>query len=239
MENATTCSRPNCDRPVAVKTYRLCNTHNIRRKRGLPMDDPIKVFEKRGPECSVEDCDRKVYGHGLCNPHYKRWSRHGDPLGGGATLYKTTEESFAARTSWNGDCLEWTGARNANGYGIIYFGGRTRLAHRYAWIDAFGEIPEGMPIDHTCGNPACCNVKHLRVVTVKQNMENRIKVPVNNTSGYRGVYWIARSGKWLAKTKHNGRQYHGGLYDTAEDANEAVIELRSRLHTHNDRDRAA
>ena len=32
--------------------------------------------------CSVEDCGNEVRGHGLCNRHYLRWRRRGDPLGG-------------------------------------------------------------------------------------------------------------------------------------------------------------
>lgn len=33
--------------------------------------------------CKVEGCDGPVRLRGWCNKHYLRWSRHGDPLGGG------------------------------------------------------------------------------------------------------------------------------------------------------------
>lgn len=33
--------------------------------------------------CTVEGCDRVVRGHRLCNMHYQRMVRHGDPLAGG------------------------------------------------------------------------------------------------------------------------------------------------------------
>ncbi len=29
--------------------------------------------------CTVESCDRQHFGHGLCNTHYRRWRKHGDP----------------------------------------------------------------------------------------------------------------------------------------------------------------
>lgn len=29
-------------------------------------------------ECAIESCDRNVYSRELCQPHYKRWRRHGD-----------------------------------------------------------------------------------------------------------------------------------------------------------------
>jgi len=28
--------------------------------------------------CKVENCNNKVYGHGLCSKHYNRWYRYGD-----------------------------------------------------------------------------------------------------------------------------------------------------------------
>lgn len=34
--------------------------------------------------CSVATCERQVKGRGWCSGHYQRWSKHGDPLAGGA-----------------------------------------------------------------------------------------------------------------------------------------------------------
>ena len=42
-------------------------------------------------KCSVEGCEnRGDIRKGLCNLHYRRWKRHGDPLGGGASLSRVT-----------------------------------------------------------------------------------------------------------------------------------------------------
>lgn len=38
--------------------------------------------------CSVEGCDRAKVARGWCRPHWKRWSRHGDPTGGGAPRFR-------------------------------------------------------------------------------------------------------------------------------------------------------
>lgn len=35
-------------------------------------------MEKRS--CDVPNCDSPYYGKGLCNKHYNRWRKHGDPL---------------------------------------------------------------------------------------------------------------------------------------------------------------
>ena len=32
--------------------------------------------------CSIADCPRNAVARGWCGPHYTRWLRHGDPLGG-------------------------------------------------------------------------------------------------------------------------------------------------------------
>lgn len=32
--------------------------------------------------CSVEGCENKHYGKGLCNKHFQKWRKHGDPLAG-------------------------------------------------------------------------------------------------------------------------------------------------------------
>lgn len=38
------------------------------------------LHTKRGPKtCTMPDCDTKVSARGLCNRHYSRWRRHGDP----------------------------------------------------------------------------------------------------------------------------------------------------------------
>ena len=58
-----------------------------------------------------------------------------------------------------------------------------------------------------------------------------------NTSGYRGVTQIKRSGKWQASYRHGKKLLHLGTYDTAEDAarayDQAVIRLKGDLATTN------
>lgn len=46
---------------------------------------------------------------------------------------------------------------------------RMTLAHRAAWTAVYGQIPEGMTIDHLCKNRRCVNVEHLRLLTNYEN----------------------------------------------------------------------
>lgn len=75
------------------------------------------------------------------------------------------------------ECTPWGGRTNAAGYGTI---GKD-LAHRRAWEEVHGPIPDGMTLDHTCHDPAACrlgvncphrrcvNLDHLVVCTPEEN----------------------------------------------------------------------
>jgi predicted XRE-type DNA-binding protein len=73
-------------------------------------------------------------------------------------------------------CIEFTGAKDAAGYGVIGSGlpdPVTLKTHRAAWELKHGPIPEGMWVLHHCDNPPCCNVDHLYLGTVKENARDR------------------------------------------------------------------
>lgn len=62
-------------------------------------------------------------------------------------------------------CHLWTGGLNADGYGLVYIDGKTRLAHRVAYETFIGQIPEGFEPDHKCRVRSCINCLHLELVT--------------------------------------------------------------------------
>lgn len=74
------------------------------------------------------------------------------------------------------DCWEWTASKASSiagqNYGNTWLNGKKWKAHRLAWVFAFGPIPKGKLVMHTCDNPPCCNPKHLAVGTTKENSDD-------------------------------------------------------------------
>lgn len=78
----------------------------------------------------------------------------------------------------NRGCLLWTGAVNrqggaggGEGYGKVTWHGRTRLVHRVVYEELVGPIPAGKDLDHVCRVRNCVAIKHLRVVTRRENLK--------------------------------------------------------------------
>lgn len=83
-----------------------------------------------------------------------------------------TLERLLARTTPNGDCLEWTGAYQNAGYGNC--GYEIRLAHRASYSLANDIAKSDMPpvVRHTCDNRKCINPIHLIGGTQADNMQD-------------------------------------------------------------------
>lgn len=182
--------------------------------------------------CSVDGCDKPWNSRRLCRGHYSKFSRAGQ-----LPSFPTDAERFWPKVDKSGPCWLWTAAINPKGYGTFRADGRSWRAHRYSYVLHYGEIPDAMLIDHRCHVRSCVNPAHLRVVTNKQNEENRVGANRTSVSGVRGVHWDNRAQKWLARASHLGKTYDAGHFEAIEEAEAAVIALRLELFTHNDLDR--
>jgi hypothetical protein len=118
-------------------------------------------------------------------------------------------------------------ARDSNGYRIIKLKGKRYYQHRLAWLYVYGEWPSAL-IDHIDCDPSNNRISNLRLATYGQNVSNSKKVI--SASGYRGVYLMKSTGRWLACVTSNGKRTNLGYHATKEEAFEAYKVAAIKLH---------
>ena len=127
--------------------------------------------------CSVPGCEKPVCAKGWCEPHYRRFKRHGDPEGGRTPPGESTEFFERVVLRYTGDeCLKWPYSRTKVGYALLYKGGQNRLVSRLVCMRIFGPPPnEDWTAAHGCGNGhlGCVAPRHLRWATHKDNCADR------------------------------------------------------------------
>jgi aspartate carbamoyltransferase regulatory subunit len=75
-------------------------------------------------------------------------------------------------------------------------------AHRFAYEQFVGAIPEGQVIDHLCRNPGCCNPSHLEAVPHRLNIQ-RGRAATKTSCNY-GHDWTDPKNVYYRK---NGRRF--------------------------------
>lgn len=83
-------------------------------------------------------------------------------------------------------------------------------------------------VDHKDGNGLNCARGNLRMATTSQNTMNS-RMPITNTSGYKGVTWHKGEKKWVAQIKINGKLIQMGYFNTPELAHEAYCRKADEL----------
>lgn len=70
-------------------------------------------------------------------------------------------------------CWEWTGYRDADGYGSFALWPTRIGAHRFAFESVNGPLEEGECVRHRCDNPPCVNPSHLTRGSIVENNRDK------------------------------------------------------------------
>jgi len=122
------------------------------------------------------------------------------------------------------------GYNRPDGYNHIKLDYKYYYTHRLAWLYVYGEFPEN-EIDHINQNRSDNRISNLREANRQENKHNQSKPNKNNASGYLGVYWNKIEKKWSAQIAINGKDKRLGVFNTAEEASEAYLKAKRKLHT--------
>lgn len=129
------------------------------------------------------------------------------------------------------------GRDNGNGYRRVMLDRKHYFLHRIAWFYAHGEWPQA-EIDHIDGVRSNNALANLRPASHRENGQNQPFLRSTNTSGFCGVSWSKKHGKWAAYIHVGGRKRHLGLFCCEEDAAKAHIDAKREFHrfqpTHRD-----
>lgn len=85
-------------------------------------------------------------------------------------------------TTTYGECWEWQGHKDTNGYGRFKHKQVSYSVHKYLWEYLYGPTPKGLELDHLCRNVSCANPDHLEAVTHRENLMRGVRGNTFNSS---------------------------------------------------------
>lgn len=114
--------------------------------------------------------------------------------------------------------INWTVSKN----NVV--ASKNYLLHRYL----LNIKDKSLVIDHINHNPKDNRKSNLRICTAHQNAMN-CSIPINNTSGYKGVSWSKQHSKWISYIKYKYKKIHIGLFNNKIDAAIAYNDMAKKL----------
>jgi hypothetical protein len=192
---------------------------------------------------TCKHCREPVRARGLCNAHYKKLKRYGDPLAGRTVLANATRlERYLVKVGQRGpdECWPWMACRHPKNYGLFPDrSGGTGIAHRYGFGVLVRPLGPDEVVDHichnndpacpggnTCEHRACQNPAHWQAVSGPENTARGKGLAPRNAAKTRcergheftpgNIYW----------DKTGGRHCRACALANAERQREASRELR-------------
>lgn len=182
-------------------------------------------------QCSVNGCNKKFLAKGLCSKHWSQLKRRGaiskynrlspnklvihdnfaevilsDNLGNEKSRSVIDLEKIETVKQY-----KWY--QNNSGYAISRVNKNKQIfLHRIIVGN-----PIGYEVDHIDGDPLNNRKSNLRICSHQENIMNQ-KIRIDNTSGFKGVNWDKRKGKWRARIHIHGKDKHLGYFESKEEA---------------------
>lgn len=119
--------------------------------------------------------------------------------------------------------------RKSNGYVQLCIDRKLYYAHRLAILYVTGENPKDT-VDHINGVRSDNSIKNLRCVDRKTNSQNRRGPDRDSSTGYLGVKKANQKSGYVASIFTDGKSIHIGTFKTKEEAYDAYISYKRRLH---------
>ena len=120
------------------------------------------------------------------------------------------------------------GSHDSQGYRQIGISGRMYLSHRLAFMLMTKAWPVAQ-IDHINGVKDDNRWSNLRDVYRGVNTQNQRKAQKNSKTGLLGASQD-KAGRYQATIKLNGKTRYLGAFNTAEEAHQAYLEAKRKLH---------
>ena len=120
------------------------------------------------------------------------------------------------------------GSPTDRGYLCVRLDGSNYKVHRIVWA-MYAGLAAARPLDHVNGVKSDNRISNLREASSSENGRNTSAYR-NNTSGYKGVSWHKRIGKWGSAIRLYGRVRHLGYFTEIEDAAAAYAAASKELH---------
>lgn len=118
------------------------------------------------------------------------------------------------------------GSEDKDGYIKTIINRQTWRVHRIIFFMHNNYLPEYL--DHIDGNPKNNKIENLRPATVSENNLNRGKHK-RNTSGYKGVTWVASANKFSARLAVDKKRLFLGYFDDPKEAHHAYCNAAYKL----------
>lgn len=126
------------------------------------------------------------------------------------------------------DCVGKEAGYSQAGRRIVRISGKSFYVSRIIWAVARGRISKSMEIDHIDRNRSNDKISNLRIVSRGENLRNK-NIYKSNSSGHFGVSFHKRAQRWFAQCVVNGKNYHGGYFNSKKKAAEAALNLRRKM----------